>query len=359
MCTVIGVTGYMVQPRKHATSTPAPPTAVLDGTYRLDYDYAKQTANGAPFPQPNTDNLTPAWWAFRSLCSSTGCTSTATRLDDTDNELASTPADTNVFHFADSRWQSVPDQRQVQRQQCLGANGTVTAGEDTEMLTWSLQPQLDGTLRGVWTHTYLTNECGSQGAVRQTPLVATRTADVPPGVTVADPATVSASPPTSSPAPAVAGPVLDGTYRLDYDYANQTVNGTPTTGGSHVTPWWAFRSLCTSTGCVATGAELGETNHQEAKGGADVLRFADGHWQDTPYLQAGKQCPGTNQTATYTQTVSWSWEPQPDGTLRGVDTETILTSQCGDQGNVVRNPFVATRTADVPSGVTVADPALF
>ena len=121
-------------------------------------------------------------------------------------------------------------QSQMRQQHCLGANGTITAGVDTEMCTWSLEPQPDGTLRGVQTDTVLTNECGFQGTVTQTPFVATRIGDVPSGVTVADPATVTASPTTSTPAPAIAGPVLDGTFRVDYDDTDQTVNGTPTTG---------------------------------------------------------------------------------------------------------------------------------
>jgi hypothetical protein len=40
-----------------ASRTPAPaPLAVLDGTYRLDYDDAKETLNGAPDPTPNTQH---------------------------------------------------------------------------------------------------------------------------------------------------------------------------------------------------------------------------------------------------------------------------------------------------------------
>ena len=71
------------------------------------------------------------------------------------------------------------------------------------------------------------------------------------------------------------------------------------------------------------------------------------------------QCSGTNQTVTFTATGSWSWEPQPDGTLRGVETHTILTSECGTQGTVYRTPMVVTRVGDVPPGVILADPTLF
>ena len=54
-------------------------------------------------------------------------------------------------------------------------------------MTWSAEPQSDGTLRGVYTNTGLTNECGLAGVVRQSPIVLTRVGDVPPTVTVADP----------------------------------------------------------------------------------------------------------------------------------------------------------------------------
>jgi serine/threonine-protein kinase len=80
------------------------------------------------------------------------------------NKVARTPARTADFHFVESRWQAVPYQRQVQHDQCLGADGKVAVqGEDTEMLTLSFGQQLDGTLGGVETITVLTNECGFQG----------------------------------------------------------------------------------------------------------------------------------------------------------------------------------------------------
>jgi hypothetical protein len=52
-----------------------------------------------------------------------------------------------------------------------------------------------------------------------------------------------------------------------------------------------------------------------------------------------------------------SWTPQPDGTFQGVQTATVQTDVCGSEGVAYQVPFVATRIADVPSAVTVADPA--
>jgi serine/threonine protein kinase, bacterial len=80
-----------------------------------------------------------------------------------------------------------------------------------------------------------------------------------------------------------------------------------------------------------------------------VLRFVDGRWQQTPRLDAPSKCPGaTNDKTTKDETVAWSLEPQPDGTLRGIDTTAILTNECGTQGNVYRTPLSVTRTGDVP-----------
>jgi serine/threonine protein kinase, bacterial len=355
--TATGVIGYMIE--KHNTaSKPPPPAAVLDGTYRLDFDQAKLTNNGAPGAGP----LFTEWWAFRSSCTSTGCVATGTQLDDKNHQVAATPSHTADLHFRDGHWQRTPFQSPIQSQRCLGADGKISAGEDTASNTWSVEPQLDGTLRGIFSGTGLTNKCGNEGAVMQMPLVLTRTGDVPPSVTVADPATVTATPVTSSPIPTIAGvtPVLDGTFRVDYDSKKQTMNGQATDPVSAwPSNWWAFRSLCTSAGCVATGARLADENHQASVGDGTVLRFVDGHWQETPWLQAPSPCPGRKNETSENMTSALSWEPQPDGTLRGSETQTVLTNECGDQGNVYRTPLSVTRTGDVPPTVVLADPMLF
>ena len=280
-------------------STPGP---TLEGAYRLVYDLSKQTRNGAPaLPDPtqpaDSDNI--RWAAFRSVCKSTGCVATQTGLDTKNPQVPSTPPVTRIAHFTDGQWQATPNRTQQDLPHCLGVDGKVVAGSDTEMTTWSMEPQVDGTLRGVTTLTVLTNECGEQGSVIQTPFVATRTGEVPAGVIVADPAAVTASPSTSTGAPTAAGPILDGTYRVDYDQASQTVNGKPTTGNApEWSQWWAFRSTCTSTRCVASGAALAEANQQQTTGVVAVLHFTDGRWQDTPYLQDPRPCTGAKQALT-------------------------------------------------------------
>jgi serine/threonine protein kinase, bacterial len=335
------------------------PGPTLDGTYRFVYDYTKRTINGAPGPPPPPGDDGVRFGAFRSLCTSTGCVATAAALDKKNPRVLGTPDTRTSYQFADGQWQQTPFRNQADLSQCLGVNGTIVPGTDTELQTKSFEPQPDGTLRGVWTSTVLTNECGEQGEVTQIPIVANRTGDAPPGVAVADPAQVVAAPttPSAPPPPPPGSPVLDGTYRIEYDDAHQTVNGHLVTGTlAKETTWWAFRSSCTPTLCVAAGDQLEKNNQQEPAERPGVATFTDGQWQNTPTL-AQSDCETGNGSAA--ETVHWSFEPQPDGTLRGSETVTILTNECGGQGNVFITPLVVTRTGDVPPAAVLADPALF
>ena len=182
----IGVVGFVMRPTKSIissspssspASTPVPPVAAFDGTYSFDYDYNKQTINGAPFAVHTTD--TTSWWALHSSCRSTGCVATATELDLKDHQVAHSPATSAEYHFVDGHWQSAPVQRQLGQPCCLGTDGQVVAGAHTVMLTWSLAPQPNGTLTGAKTGTALTNECGLQGQVAVAPVVASRVGNMP------------------------------------------------------------------------------------------------------------------------------------------------------------------------------------
>jgi serine/threonine protein kinase, bacterial len=166
----------------------------------------------------------------------------------------------------------------------------------------------------------------------------------------------------SAPAAATPARVLNGTYRLDYDRSKRTTNGTPLRHTGAASSFWAFRSACTSNGCAATGVELDDATHQVAGttdgGQSDVLHFAAGYWQGTP-AQERVGCTQQNGPvrATQAETVAWSLAPQPDGTLRGVETETVTSNECGAQGAVVRVPVVATRTGNAPPKLALPDPA--
>jgi serine/threonine-protein kinase len=175
----------------------------------------------------------------------------------------------------------------------------------------------------------------------------------------------NASPPrvnkTSTSGSALAAPPLNGSYRLDYDRSKQTSNGVIRTNGGDTT-WWSFSSACTASGCAATGTKLDEASHSSAKstgtGNTSVLHYVDGHWQSEPrQMQAQCQKAHGAPMVTQSETVVWSLTPEPDGTLRGVQTQTVQTNECGSQGATLRIPVVGSRTGDAPPDVTMADPA--
>lgn len=169
-------------------------------------------------------------------------------------------------------------------------------------------------------------------------------------------------PPAAEPAAANPGRVLDGTYRLDFDRSKRTTNGQPIRHDGVTTNWWAFHSACTTGGCAATAIRLDTATHQVADTTngqhSNTLRFVAGYWQGAPQ-QVLARChqSGGSGGATQQETVALSLAPQADGTLRGVQTETVRTSECGAEGAVLRVPVVATRVGDVPSDVTLSDPA--
>jgi serine/threonine-protein kinase len=214
-------------PQLHATSANQPAGSsggsvaqvVLDGTYRLDYDRAKQTSNGVI----GNDGAPSSWWAFHSACTATGCTATGTKLDTVNHQIAKTTGSGNssVLTYVNGHWQSAPREVQVQCRQ----NRTVTAPQD-EMVVWSLTPQTDGTLRGVQIQTVKSSTCGAPGATLRIPAVATRVGEVPPNVAVADPTTVPAVPgvPAAASSRAVLGGACNDVDKLAYDSgANEPV----------------------------------------------------------------------------------------------------------------------------------------
>ncbi|WP_078058535.1 serine/threonine-protein kinase [Mycolicibacter icosiumassiliensis] len=386
---LLATAGVVVSAQTHQRfGAPTPPAAALDGTYQLAYHYDLQTLNGAPAPRdpapasPAPESKPPSsppetgqsyrspdvtWWAFRSQCTPDGCVAAATKLDTADHTVADKSGATIALRFIDQRWQSEPGRERVQYPECAIEGGKTVPGADTETTSWTWRPQPDGTLRGIFTDTVLTNECGFQGAVKQVPVTATRVADVPIGVAVADPATISASPPDSSPppAPTLDGPVLDGLYRLDYDLTKRKVNGVITPSKENLRDeWWAFRSWCGSIGCAATGAGLDADNNQVPNALHDILHFVNGQWESNPIDQLLPMCTvtrngqtGPEQSPTYHSQKTWT--PQADGSLLGVETATVTTNECGNQGTVYEYPFAARRMGDVPPAVVLADPKLF
>jgi serine/threonine protein kinase, bacterial len=163
-------------------SAPAAPTP-LDGTYRLEVQRTRQTFNLTPDPQPPDVST---WWAFRSACAPASCTAVGAPLDDNDHsQPKSSVGEPVVLEFRDGRWLSRPEHSAFP---CIAANGAERTQATTQVLTLRQRPQ--GGLAGEMTVTVQSNECGQQGALLRAPAVATRSGDVPPGVTVPDPATI-------------------------------------------------------------------------------------------------------------------------------------------------------------------------
>ena len=276
------------------------------------------------------------------------------------------PAAMKIARFTDGRWVMLPEKSRVTRDRCTVEDDKTVAGDETVLGTTSLEPQPGGSLRGLSTATAISSECGQEGSVQQSSFTMTRVGDVPPGVSVPDPSTVSVQLP--SPVAPVAGPVLDGTYRLDYDHlaATESDSRMRNTSTRNEADWWAIQSVCVATGCAATAATLDDVNHQEPDGGGRVLNF-DGHqWLNTSapmridvtFTKGDdrvKLTCGPQQTVVLALTLT----PQPDGTLKGIQTLTYESNECGFEGLVTTIPVTATRTGPVSPNVVLADPALF
>lgn len=170
-------------PAVPSTPTPGPAVAAptpLDGTYRLEVRRTKQTFNEMPNPQ-RPDVLT--WWAFRSSCAPGRCTAVGTLLDEADLTRAKSPGgEPIVLDFRDGRWLSRTEKSMFP---CVGPGGAVATQTTTQAL--SLRPRRDGELAGEMTVTVHSGECHQLGAVLRAPVVAARTGEVPPGVTVPPP----------------------------------------------------------------------------------------------------------------------------------------------------------------------------
>lgn len=171
-------------------SDPAAAPVPLDGTYQVEIERSKQTYDFTPSPQPPDVNT---WWAIRSACTPSACLAAATMLDDNTHTQAKEGVRPLILEFGGGQWKSRPEDVQFP---CVGANGSASTQDTTQVL--SLRPQPQGDLVGEMVVTVRSNECGQQAAVIRIPAVASRSGDVPPAVTVPDPATVP-SPPSSTP----------------------------------------------------------------------------------------------------------------------------------------------------------------
>ncbi|KAA8964267.1 serine/threonine-protein kinase [Mycobacterium sp.] len=170
-------------------------------------------------------------------------------------------------------------------------------------------------------------------------------------------------PSAAAPVPSVAarpgpGELLDGVYQLDMNRAQETYNDNYNPQPPNVTTWWAFRSSCDPTGCVADGIEVDSKNHLAARPSAQpvVLDFRNGAWQSRP-VTVPFACIGQNgKSAEQTTKQVLTLQPHGNGPLRGDMTINVESNECGQQGATIVIPAVAGRTGGVPPGVTVPAP---
>jgi hypothetical protein len=159
----------------------------------------------------------------------------------------------------------------------------------------------------------------------------------------------SGQPAANSPsAPSPKGPVLDGTYRLDLDGQQALVNGKP----MHAPPapsFFAFRSACSHTGCVATGTLLRDDNLGRATNFTMTLDYVRGGWQ----MVAANTftCP---DNSTVPGIVAWLFKPGPDREFAG--TYYAVHTMGVDCVTALQAPMTLKRVGDVDPGVAVADP---
>lgn len=192
---------------------------------------------------------------------------------------------------------------------------------------------------------------------------------VPPSssVTVTVAPAVPAEPTVKAPPTPSAASLLNGTYRIDYDWANQTYRNNKTASGGTVhfdhsalpdTIWWAFASTCGGMDCTAAGVALDSVDHSQvsSSSGTDVLRFVDGVWVDVTPYHSTSTCTYVSDGAfmgTSNESRAWNFTPLADGSFRGEMVATVESDGCGDRGNTTVTPLIVTRIGDVPPGVMV------
>lgn len=142
----------------------------LDGTYRLDFDGARQTYNGGSLPTADTSST----YSFTSSCTGDGCVANGVLLSSTDREAVSAHNPTVTLQFVDGTWQmSLPYDSPCEQ-----------GGSRNQLLTWSLTPQRGSdVLSGTRTVATTGHSCGGDatGSLSQA-MTATRVGNAAPGV---------------------------------------------------------------------------------------------------------------------------------------------------------------------------------
>ena len=196
-------------------------------------------------------------------------------------------------------------------------------------------------------------------------IVIGRGSDAPPRQAAGPPTAIRNSAPAAAPTTTKGhnfpgpGETLDGSYRVDVNREQQTYNGVADPQPPNVSTWWAFRTSCTPTACVAAGTMLDDNDHQNLSPAAAVkplvLDFRDGAWQSRPD-KVPFACLGPNGAPAKQSTTQTIRLAQSHGALRGTMTVTVNSNECSQQGATIEIPAVAARVGEVPPGVEVPSP---
>jgi tRNA A-37 threonylcarbamoyl transferase component Bud32 len=226
--------------------TPAAAAAPFTGTYRTDFGPIIALDD---IPDPGATPALTSTYGLRSVCRSSGCVMTASRLGG-----AAVAQPTMVFDDIGGRWVAV----------ALGSDSC--RGGDAEFWqVFTLQPRPDGTLAGEYT-TAAANACADKRTV-----IFTRTGDVD----------VNSLPDPAGQPPRVVSPAqaLRGHYHATETFGN----GIPQ----------AVLNTAVTTDCLRTGDRCMSYFHEPS--GDQPLVFAAGTW--TLNIGGNIRCPGSEETA--------------------------------------------------------------
>jgi hypothetical protein len=155
----------------------APPTAPLDGLFRLDAHSDRQTLFGQPKPEDPWNR----YYAVRTACAGGACAGSVVRVRDDDHAQVFVGKDGKAaepfyLDFIGETWISVS---RTEYDCDDGSVGTATT-------VWSLTPQPDQTLTGV--RHLIRSASPACGAAWEVPVALTRVGDADPAVVLPDPA---------------------------------------------------------------------------------------------------------------------------------------------------------------------------
>jgi hypothetical protein len=157
--------------REEPAAEPAPRTDLLNGVYRVQYQWDQATYRdvGGNTNWDDGADAGPAqdWLSLTSTCTDTDCIASGEVLGQDQARLPG--ARTLTFRLSNGTWQDIAPARV--KSTCTYGDGSV-AGESWTTVTLGFTPRPDGSFTGALTTVVDTDECGDQGNTVVTPLTA-------------------------------------------------------------------------------------------------------------------------------------------------------------------------------------------